>query len=267
MQIGLYEAVSGMKAQAAYQDTLSENLGRMTAPGHKRIITAFELPPESALQKAGAAELAGTTQNLGMKAVPLQARTVIDFSPGLTHSTGTGTDFAIEGGNTLFKIREKDGSFSYTRDVQFRLDRNGKLVTSDGSEVMMQNDVPLNLNPADRGKLTIEKDGTVRGGGVNQTKRGSLALVHTDEPRNLFVQGPGGRFRLADDKDKDKLKPGLDADSTLKQGYLEDSNTDSVSQMVNLVQVVRAYEANQKSVLTQDDANNKMISAADPSTS
>ena len=266
MQIGLYEAVSGMKAQAAYQDTLSENLGRMSVPGHKRILTAFELPPESALQKATDAQLGGTVQSMGLKASPLQSRTVIDFSPGETKATGNSTDFALDGGNTLFKIREADGSFSYTRDGQFHLDRNGKLTTSDGAEVMMDNDTPVNLRLNDKGHLTIEKDGTVRMGDGANNKRGNLALVHSAEPRNLFVQGEAGRFRLADDKDASKLQPGLDQNSTLRQGYLEDSNTDSIKSMVDLVQVVRAYEANQKSVMAQDDVTGKMISAADPST-
>lgn len=265
MQIGLYEAVSGMKAQAAYQDTLSSNLGQMTVPGHKRTITAFEMPPESALQKASNSQLAGTVQTLGMKAIPLQSRSVIDFSPGETHATGNPTDFALSGGNTLFKVKEADGTFSYTRNGQFHVAQDGKLITADGAEVMTDRDTVVQLSAKDKGKITIEQDGTIRVG-EKGTQQGSLALVHSDEPRNLFTPGQFGRFQLADSKNAEKVKSGLDQRSVVRQGYLEDSNTDSISQMVNLVQVVRAYEANQKSVMAQDDVNNKMIAAADPTT-
>ncbi len=117
MEIGLYEAVSGMKAQGAYQDILSANLSRASIPGSKQVITAFEIPPASSLQQAN--NLPGTTANVGIPAAPLQSRSVIDFTPGLLHQTGNPNDFAIDG-DAFFKVREQNGDIAYTRNGQFR---------------------------------------------------------------------------------------------------------------------------------------------------
>ncbi|MDE1171519.1 MAG: flagellar hook-basal body protein [Verrucomicrobium sp.] len=257
MQVGLYEAVSGMKAQSAYEDVLSSNLARSSIPGSKQVLTAFELPKPSALQEANA--LPGTTQNLGVAGAPLQSRTVIDFSPGLVRATGNPTDFAIEG-DAFFKVRNKDGSMGYTRDGQFRVNTNGVLVTGDGSEVLMDNDVPLNLSKADAGIINIDPQGVVKVG-PQGVSRGSLAIVHMDDPRTVLHQGQGGRFQADTDK-TDQLQTGLGKSAFVRQGYLEDSNANPVTSMIQLVEVVRAYEANQRAVTMQDSVTGQIIQAA-----
>ncbi len=260
MEIGLYEAVAGMKAQSAIQDTLASNLARMSVPGSKGMITAFEIPPPSSLQKG--TNLPGTTHNVGIKAAPMQARTVIDFSQGTTHATGNPFDMAIEGdGNTFFKVREANGDFSYTRDGDFHLNPNGVLVTSDGAEVMMNKDVPLNLNPKDQNQIGISQTGSVVAG-PKQTNRGGIQLVRIDDPRTALTMGAGGRFVLADPNSTSQLKTGLNNGGALIQGALEDGNTDSIKSMVSLVQVVRSYEANERMTKAEDDSTSKIIDAA-----
>jgi len=285
MDIGLYEAVSGMKAQAAYQDSIAANLARVNIPGNKQLVTAFEIPGESDLQKT--TDATGTVQQMGIKGAPMQSRTAIDFTPGLLEETKDPTNFAIEG-QGFFKVREANGDISYTRNGQFHLNTQGVLVTTDGAQVLLQNDVPLNLNPKDNNQITIQPDGKVLAG-PNHTPRGSLALVHAAndpktkepiDPRTLFTQAPNGRFtlakaasegneaqnadaegRVAGKATASQLQPGLPANGVIRQGFLEQSNSDSVTAMVNLVQVVRSYEANQKMVQEEDSATGKMIDA------
>ncbi len=275
-----------MKAQAAYQDSLAANLARVNIPGNKQVITAFEIPSESALQKA--TDSTGTVQQMGIKGAPMQSRTAIDFSPGLLTETNDPTNFAIEG-QGFFKIREQNGDISYTRNGQFHLNTQGILTTDDGATVLLQNDVPLNLNPKDNNQFSIQPDGKILAG-PNHTPRGSLAMVHvgndpkTKEPldaRTLFTQSANGRYTLAKNEnegtgetlntdaegrpagkaDTSKLQPGLASNAVIRQGFLEASNSDSVTAMVNLVQVVRSYEANQKMVQEEDSATGKMIDA------
>ena len=261
MQIGLYESVSGMKVQSVYQDTLSTNLSRMNFPGNKRMITAFELPPESDLEKAS--KLPGTTTNIGVPAAPLTSRSVIDFASGSLDATGNPTDFAIEhSDNTFIKVRDKQDNILYSRNGQFRLDPNGYLVNGNGDQVLLDSDAPVNLDPKkDKGLIKIDPEGQITAG-PNNTKRGTLGLVHTDNPQSTLIDGGAGRFKLADPAKTDLMQDGLAPGGEVRQGSLEQSNANSLEEMVSLVQVVRSYEANQKALMAQDGINNQIIQSA-----
>ena len=51
----------------------------------------------------------------------------------------------------------------------------------------------------------------------------------------------------------------INATGTIRQGYLEQSNVDSVSEMVDLITVTRAYEANQKIIQSMDGMLDKAV--------
>jgi len=51
------------------------------------------------------------------------------------------------------------------------------------------------------------------------------------------------------------------AEPDLIQGYLEGSNTSSLREMVDLVLISRAYEANQKIITTVDEEMGKTLEA------
>jgi flagellar basal body rod protein FlgG len=176
------------------------------------------------------------------------------------HATGNPTDFAIDG-DAFFKVRENNGDIAYTRNGQFRLNANGVLVTGDGAQVLMSNDVPLNLGPKDGNLISISPDGKVKVGPTGKS-RGSLAVVHMDDPRTVLMQGAAGRFRQANPDDGSQIQSGLGKNSLIRQGYLEEGNANPVTSMISLVQVVRSYEANQKSVTMQDSVTSEMIQAA-----
>jgi flagellar basal-body rod protein FlgG len=44
------------------------------------------------------------------------------------------------------------------------------------------------------------------------------------------------------------------ADATINSGYLEMSNVQTVTEMVNLISITRAYETNQKIIQTMDNS-------------
>ena len=262
MEIGLYEAVSGMKAQASQQDMISSNLARMSIPGNKRSITAFEIPSDSDLQKSS--NIPGQIRRLGMKASPLQARTVTDFTPAPLEHTGSNFDFAIQGGG-FFKVKEADGSFSYTRDGQFHLTNEGKLVTLDGAQVVNTGDTPMTILPKDATKVKMDDSGNLNlVDGTKSTKLGSLSMVNIDEPRkSLYLGAPNGRYVVSPDAPDvaTDVKSGLAKGATIVQGSLESSNANSVSEMVSLVNVVRAYEASQKITQAEDTLSGDIIHA------
>ncbi len=260
MEIGLYEAVSGMKAQSSLQDIISANLARMSQPGNKRSIVAFEIPSDSGLQKDGSTP--GSLRRLGMKAAPLQSRTVTDFTPAPVERTGGPLDFGIVG-DGFFKVREQDGTISYTRDGQFHLTNEGKLVTIDGAAVLGDGDAPLTIPAKEAATLKIDTDGTATTtDGKKTNKAGTLSLAHFDEPRkNLYLGAPNGRYVATAGTAPDEIKKGLGKDSSILQGALESSNASSITEMVGLVNVVRAYEASQKLTVAEDTLSGDMVRA------
>ncbi|SDU24711.1 flagellar hook protein FlgE/flagellar basal-body rod protein FlgG [Verrucomicrobium sp. GAS474] len=260
MEIGLYEAVSGMKSQAIQQETISSNLARMSMPGNKRTMVAFEIPKDSDLQKGG--NIPGTIRRLGMKAAPLQARTVTDFTPAEVARTGADYDFGIVG-DGFFKVREQDGSTSYTRDGQFHLTNEGKMVTLDGATVLGEGDAPITIAAKDSVKVKVDPNGVIRADdGAKSVKIGSLTFAHFDDPRTVLSLGaPNGRFVASSEAPPTAFKSGLGKDSAVMQGALESSNANSVSEMVSLVNVVRAYEASQKLTTAEDTLTGDIVHA------
>jgi len=259
MEIGLYEAVSGMKAQASLQDTIASNLSRMSLPGNKRTMVAFEIPKDSPLQQGA---IPGMTRRLGMKGAPLQARTVTDFTPAPLEHTGGQFDLGIIG-DGFFKIREANGNFSYTRDGQFHLTNEGKLVTLDGAEVLGNNDSPIQIAMKDSQTVQIDGHGKVfTGDGRQRVSSNALSVVHFDEPRTVLTLGaPNGRFVADASAKPEQFLPGLPKNGQIMQGSLESSNATAVNEMVSMVNVVRAYEASQKLASAEDSLTGDIVHA------
>ncbi|MCK5737322.1 MAG: flagellar biosynthesis protein FlgC, partial [Spirochaetaceae bacterium] len=80
--------------------------------------------------------------------------------------------------------------------------------------------------------------------------------------RNRFLQKQGSSFWSENENSgAARNLEGLERPGIL-QGFLEGSNVNPVTEMVNLIEVNRAYEANQKVITTQDSLLNRLISQA-----
>ena len=53
----------------------------------------------------------------------------------------------------------------------------------------------------------------------------------------------------------------MDSEASIEQGCLEMSNTNVVTEMVEMITITRAYEANQKIITTIDDTLDKAVNA------
>jgi flagellar basal body rod protein FlgG len=81
-------------------------------------------------------------------------------------------------------------------------------------------------------------------------------LAHFDNPSASLQTGAYGRFIS---KNPNDAKAGLAPNDHVMQGSLEQSNGNPVQQMGDMIQAVRLYEANQKSVQAEDNAQNQLI--------
>jgi flagellar basal body rod protein FlgG len=103
------------------------------------------------------------------------------------------------------------------------------------------------------GDLTIDKEGQVFQGGANI---GKIGVFKFENPL-LDLQKVGGGFVA---KEVDTIPEVADPNQfTVMQGYLESSNVSAIEEMIGLIEVSRAHEANQKMIQTFDQNIGKAI--------
>jgi flagellar basal-body rod protein FlgF len=171
-----------------------------------------------------------------------------NFEQGPLQSTGNTLDLAIANdAGAFFTVQEPNG-VRYTRSGEFVRDRNGYIRTADGGFVLDRNGQTIQLQ--DRGAIAIGKGGAITQNGVNV---GTLALAQFG---NLLVLRPEGNDDFVN---TGNAQPTAATNATVEQGYLEKSNADVVRSMVDLITAERWFDANEKSIKTQDDATNLAI--------
>lgn len=153
-------------------------------------------------------------------------------------ASGLPTDLALEG-DGFFTVDTSKG-IRYTRNGSFSINADGYLTTAEGDIVL-----------GEAGALKVEnKEFSVKPDGVivkGQQEIGKLDLVAFNDRKNLEKEGDNYFFPLSQavEKTPDELK--------VAQGILEESNIDQVGEMIALMESLRAYEASQRMISSQDN--------------
>lgn len=248
----LWTASSGMNAQQLNIDTVSNNLANVNTTGFKKSRLEFQDLLYQTIRGAGAVTAQGT-----MIPTPLQvghgvkpvASTRI-FEQGDTTQTGNALDLLIEG-EGFFQVEMPDGTTAYTRSGSFKIDGEGRVVTSDGYVLQ-----PELVVPEDATSITVATDGTVSimlTGEDYLEEIGQIELVRFLNPEGLSSIGKNFYRMTAASGDAQYGTPGLDGLGEIAQGYLEMSNVKVVEEMVNMIVAQRAYEVNSKAIQASDE--------------
>lgn len=252
MNIGLYDGAMGMSVNWAHQHAVAGNLASQAVPGHKQSITSFQIPSD--LSQAGK-QVGGKTdqsRDLNLFSGPIQVKHHIDFAQGPIKRSDNPLHFAIQG-DAFFMVREKDGSVSYTRNGEFFRGEGGEVKTSDGAEVLLEGESPFVISKSS--DVVVSEDGTVLADGNSS---GKLGMVYFESPEKVLQIVQNGRFQLKEGEEGKRIDGAASYDR-VSQFHLEHSNTQPITQMVNLMQVMRTYEANQKAVITHDEVISRLI--------
>ena len=146
---------------------------------------------------------------------------------------------------------QPDGEIAYSRSGAFKLNSDGKIVTSDGYPMEPEISVPSNTV-----SVTIGMDGTVsalKAGQVTPTQIGTIELGQFPNPAGLSSIGRNLYLKTAASGEVTTGTPGKDGRGTISQGNLEMSNVSVVDEMVNMITAQRAYEINSKSIQAADE--------------
>ena len=181
-------------------------------------------------------------------------------TPILTHGganeTGIWSDLMIQDrGNqarNFFAVDIGNGDIRYTRDGSFRVDNNGNLVTSNGY-YLDPNNVTIPTNAVE---VFVSDNGQ-----VNYRVSGSNTLTSAGQIQLYTFVNPAGLSPVGDNLLKEtpasgtptQGNPGDPGFGTVKGGWLETSNVDAITEMVNMIAAQRSYEFNSRSIQTSDE--------------
>jgi len=248
---GWYTGASGMNAQQNRLDAISNNLANVDTAGYKRDVTVSKNFPELLIRRTnadgvykmefGSADAAPVIGRLGLGVETNENYT--DFSQGSFKITNTKTDTALSGKG--FYVVETPMGERYTRNGDFFIGKEGILETKDGYPVLGENGYIY----VDDDHFTVNEDGVIRterdGREIDRFK-----VVRFDNERYLKKMGNSfyietevsGPAHIAEGNERPRFM----------QGYTETSNVNVVNEMVQMIEVNRAYEANQKTITSED---------------
>jgi len=257
MMRALWSAATGMLAKQLDMDVIANNLANVNSAGFKKSRVDFQDLMYQTIRTAGSTVAQGSRVptgiqvGLGTRAAAIQKV----FSQGDFIQTENPLDLVIEG-DGFFQVLLPDGSTAYTRTGAFKVDSEGRVVTSDG--FVMEPELVVPANAVD---ISIGTDGTVTiqvAGENTPTELGQIQLARFLNPGGLMSIGRNLYKPTAASGDPAVGTPGLEGIGTIAQKFLEMSNVKVVEEMVNMIIAQRAYEVNSKAIQTSDE----MLAAA-----
>lgn len=241
---GLYTAHTGLVNEQYRMDIMSNNLANSSTVGFKKEGSTSEtFDAVLAYRLKDTTDVGNFPKRIGYNNPGVKIGEVYnDFTQGPFQITDNTYDLAL-GGEGFFTIefRNKAGvtSTKYTRAGDFTLNTNGYLVTKDGDYVLGTNG-RIRLDP--NTETTINKDGS-----IVQDGRTVARLRITDFQDYNYLEKYGETYFQTVDGFRTRA-----ANAEVFSGYLEASNVQVVSEMVDMINITRAYESNQKIMQTYD---------------
>lgn len=242
---GLYTAYTGMVNEQNRMDIMTNNLANASTVGYKKegsTSQSFDdvLTVKIKDQSVGMRNV----QRIGIKNPGVKiGENYTDYSQGSFRITDNTYDLALSGdGFFAIEFTNKAGETDtkYTRAGQFTLNKDGYLVTEEGDYVLDTQNRRIRLNTLIDSKIT--DDGT-----IYQNDRAVARIQVTDFADYDYLEKYGETYYQPIEGAQTTA-----ANAKVKSGYLEMSNVQVVSEMVNLISITRAYESNQKVVQTID---------------
>jgi flagellar basal body rod protein FlgG len=247
MNIGMYQSASSLSALERWQDSVAQNITSSQVTGYRKRTINFSTQSAGEIQSDPRRAIG---REAGNAMLFPKVNTGINFVSGETQPTRRDLDVAIQG-DGFFEMQRADGTHVFTRNGQFGLRSDRTIVSSNGEEVLSTGGAPITLLPGE-GTVSINLDGTIFQG---ETQLGKISVQKFADTSQLipveggyFIPGPGQEGEAVDEPE-------------LLQGYLEGSNVTPLREMVDLVLIARAYEANQKMISTLDQQMEKTLEA------
>lgn len=229
----LYVAMNGAKQIQAQQATNSHNLANANTTGFRADFDTLRSLPVYGPGNAS-------------RVFSVDERSGINFDTGEVTQTGRDLDISIIG-EGFIAVQAPDGSEAYTRAGDLRVVNGGLLQTGAGISVM-GNDGPIALPPYE--KLDIAADGTLS---IIPVGQDASALAVID--RIKLVNPPIEDLEKSLDgliRSREGVEINPDASVRIASGTVEGSNVNSVSELINMIELARKFEMHVKLMETAE---------------
>lgn len=226
MDSGYYAACTALISRMQALDTIANNLANTSTAGYRAEHNVFS----SVLASKGADS--DSALNQAINNYGIMSGTTLDQSQGALQKTGNELDLGIEGPG-YFVVQTANGPM-YTRNGTFQVSAHGQLVTALGDAVMGDKGV-ITMMP---GPVSISADGTMSSNGALS---GKLKVVQF--PPGTQLSSVGDTYYSAP---ANTAVPATD--SNVRQGMIESSNVNPISNMVELVTAQRSAEMMQRAL-------------------
>lgn len=249
----LSTAATGMEAQQLNVEVIAHNLANMNTTAFKRQRAEFQdLLYQNMGQVGAASSDAGTIVPTGLQiGLGVQAGSVYRITEqGSLSQTGNELDLAISG-RGYFRIELPNGGEAYTRAGSFSRSPEGQLVTSDGYMVM-----PGIAIPEEARRVEVNQQGQVQvliDGDAEAQILGQLELVNFANEAGLEAAGDNLYLETGASGAANVGVPGQPGFGIIRQGFVETSNVDAVTEITALIRAQRAYEMNARVISAADE--------------
>lgn len=242
MNRAIYPILSGALAHERRMQVFANNMANINTAGFKQDEQSFQaILPRPQLGMPAIAHARDMTQQILARPFGASERAFVaphtlktTFEPGRVRLTGNPLDLAIQGGG-FFEIKTPQGT-RYSRNGMFSLDNQRRLVTNLGNPVMgTKGEIKI---PA--GKMEISNQGEIK---VDGNPVATIKIVEFPDGQ-MPQKISDGLF--ASDKASVSKNPQIQA------GHIEESNVNSIGEMVKMIQGMRSYESTQKLIQTLD---------------
>ncbi len=249
----LYTGWTGMYNEQKRLDVISNNMANATTVGFKKEgVTSQSFKDHLAIKIRDESE-EWKQRRIGDLAPGVKIGEVYtDYAQGSLRETTNPYDLAMDGdGFFTVRITDREGGdhIRYTRAGSFHMREDGYITDVDGNHLQGESgDVQV---PVDAHKVVIDTDGTIYADGEAIDR-----LIIKDFEDYDYFKKHGDTYY-------EPVKGATEKDATgyVRQGYTEQSNVNVVYEMVNMIAITRAYEANQKVIKSVDSTIELAVSS------
>ena len=240
----LNTAATGLEAQQAKIENISNDLANVNTDAYKRTTTEFHdlmyetLSEPGSLLGASSQTPVGVQIGMGVKVGASHK----NFEPGPMKTTNHPFDLMIEGSG-FYPVITPRGETVYTRNGSFHPDAQGLLRLSSGAQLAPTITVPPNavhVNVSRAGEVSADLPTGERVG------LGQIQLITFQNEQGLAALGDGLYRATAATGPAVPNVPGENGVGAVAQGFLEGSNVNVATAMVEMITTQRAYEMGAK---------------------
>lgn len=226
MDNAIYASLTRQSGLMKEMQAIANNMANANTTGFRRegvLFSEYMVPLQSGGETLAMANIRGR---------------MVDLAQGGMTQTGGIYDLAIDG-DGFFMVQTPQGN-RLTRAGSFMPDAEGSVVNPDGYPLLDEGQAPIVVPPGTR-HVGVGVDGTVSADGQPVGRVGIFASPDPADLRHVA----GTLFEAGD-------APEPMDDPKVRQGFLEESNVNPVTEIARMIEVQRAYEMGQ-SFLEQED--------------